>query len=554
MIKKWLITGWICIAAFFAVAEDFPKVDSIKYLIETTKDDSVKVLLLEKLSVTFVNINVELSLQYGQKALELAEKTKNPELIARALHSLGITYFTQGLTDISAKYFYRYLEIQKVSGSKKMVAYALGNLGAILLQLEDYEGARVKFEETLKIFNELSKEDTSQNYQPAIISMYNNLGIVARSLKDTVLAIDYYSRGITLARKLPSEYVSLGNLLNNLGKIYIDQGKAGEALKYVTEAMEIRKQNKDQNGLVQSYRMMALYSMLRKDDRKTLEYLNKGYFLANEIGTLSHVSSLSKMLFEYYHERHNADSALKYKIIYSETEEKINLEATRKEITKFEITSQYKEKERTMMFEQRRKETRYLITGLVLFFLLIIIGLLYFLSQSRVRRLRLEKENADLSSKNLELEKIDLQRELELKNKELTTNVMVQIRKNELIQSIVEKLLVYSRQFRKEEQESLMQIIKELEKAQETSVWNEFEIRFQQVHNTFFEKLNEINPELSPNERKLCAFLKLNMTTKEIASITGQSVRSIEVARTRLRKKLDLTNSETGLIEFLSQL
>lgn len=81
-------------------------------------------------------------------------------------------------------------------------------------------------------------------------------------------------------------------------------------------------------------------------------------------------------------------------------------------------------------------------------------------------------------------------------------------------------------------------------------MWDEFELRFQGVHNEFYQKLQSINPELSTNERRLCAFLKLNMTTKEIASITHQSPRSIEVARTRLRKKLNLTNSDISLTDF----
>jgi DNA-binding CsgD family transcriptional regulator len=61
-------------------------------------------------------------------------------------------------------------------------------------------------------------------------------------------------------------------------------------------------------------------------------------------------------------------------------------------------------------------------------------------------------------------------------------------------------------------------------------------------------------PDLSPNERRLCAFLRLNMSSKEISTITGQSIHSIQVARTRLRKKLQLTHSEQGLIEFLAAL
>jgi hypothetical protein len=71
-------------------------------------------------------------------------------------------------------------------------------------------------------------------------------------------------------------------------------------------------------------------------------------------------------------------------------------------------------------------------------------------------------------------------------------------------------------------------VIRDLERTRDSSIWNEFELRFNQVHNTFYQKLNEKSPDLSPNEQRLCAFLRLNMTTKEIASITGQSIRSIE--------------------------
>ena len=168
--------------------------------------------------------------------------------------------------------------------------------------------------------------------------------------------------------------------------------------------------------------------------------------------------------------------------------------------------------------------------------------------------MRLAKANEELFRRNYELEKQNLEKELEIKNKELTTNVMYLIRKNELIKQIAEELTANSQAFKKENQELIRRIVRDLDKAQQSDIWDEFEIRFQQVHNAFYEKLMQINPELSLNERRLCAFLRLNMTTKEVASITGQSVRSIEVARTRLRKKLNLTNSDTSLSDFLSRI
>lgn len=60
----------------------------------------------------------------------------------------------------------------------------------------------------------------------------------------------------------------------------------------------------------------------------------------------------------------------------------------------------------------------------------------------------------------------------------------------------------------------------------------------------------KVHPNLSLNERRLAAFLKLQLTTKEIASITGQSIRALEIARTRLRKKIGLTKSELSLCDY----
>ncbi|MCD4747537.1 MAG: hypothetical protein K8R58_14675, partial [Bacteroidales bacterium] len=61
-------------------------------------------------------------------------------------------------------------------------------------------------------------------------------------------------------------------------------------------------------------------------------------------------------------------------------------------------------------------------------------------------------------------------------------------------------------------------------------------------------------PDLTANEKKLCAFLRLNMTTKDISAITHQTSNSIEVARTRLRKKLNLSNKDINLVTFISQI
>ena len=104
-----------------------------------------------------------------------------------------------------------------------------------------------------------------------------------------------------------------------------------------------------------------------------------------------------------------------------------------------------------------------------------------------------------------------------------------------------------------ENRKILEEIITELESGTSSDTWKEFEVRFQQVHADFYKKLNKQYPDLTPNELRLCAFLRLNMSTKDIAAITYQSLNSIDMARFRLRKKMGL-DKDVNLVAFLIKL
>ena len=78
-------------------------------------------------------------------------------------------------------------------------------------------------------------------------------------------------------------------------------------------------------------------------------------------------------------------------------------------------------------------------------------------------------------------------------------------------------------------------------------------MRFEQVYEVFYKRLMEQFPDLTPGERKLCALLRLNVSSKDIAAITFQNPQSVDMARYRLRKKLNLTG-EDNLVDFLTKI
>ncbi|MBK8627095.1 MAG: hypothetical protein IPN86_16485 [Saprospiraceae bacterium] len=143
--------------------------------------------------------------------------------------------------------------------------------------------------------------------------------------------------------------------------------------------------------------------------------------------------------------------------------------------------------------------------------------------------------------------------ELNFKNQELTSFTYHLVNKNELITEITDVVNKLDQKLndKPDIRKELKQIIKLTEKNIDVDAdWQNFIKSFDEVHTNFYKRLNETYKDLSPNDYKMCTYLRMNLTTKEIASLMNISIRSVETNRYRLRKKLDL-DSETNLSQFL---
>ncbi|WP_026210414.1 ligand-binding sensor domain-containing protein [Flexithrix dorotheae] len=138
------------------------------------------------------------------------------------------------------------------------------------------------------------------------------------------------------------------------------------------------------------------------------------------------------------------------------------------------------------------------------------------------------------------------------KNKELATATMHIIDKNDFLSDLKQDLTSLTKKNSRSvpigELEKLMASIEK--NMSRDDDWKHFEVYFDQVHGDFSKRLTEKFPKLSPQDRRLCAYLRMNMTTKEIASLLNITIRGVEISRYRLRKKLNLTR-EINLAEFI---
>jgi DNA-binding CsgD family transcriptional regulator len=278
---------------------------------------------------------------------------------------------------------------------------------------------------------------------------------------------------------------------------------------------------------------------------KARKYLEEGLNIARQTKQYSLIALAAENLSFIEKQKGNYRQALSYHELYKQySDSTYNVENVRK-LTQLEMQHQYKSKlaqarlEKELEIQKRKRSNLIyfvLTAGLLLF--LIIIALLLKLENNKKKKAELERER--------------LEEKLDHTNKELTTHVMYLLRQNEFILSIIEKLKKTQMDAKPENKKLISDLIRELKSNTDTVSWEEFEVRFQEVHTDFYTNLRKAFPDLTTNEIRMCAFFRLNMTSKEIAAITYQSLNSIKVARYRLRKKLKLSQ-EDNLISFLSK-
>lgn len=165
-----------------------------------------------------------------------------------------------------------------------------------------------------------------------------------------------------------------------------------------------------------------------------------------------------------------------------------------------------------------------------------------------------EKEREIVTLKNQQLE-----HDLRHKSQELSHTTMNLIRKNEIFLELISQLgKIYENVNNQTSSEKIAKQISHLQRQIQENIehdndWHKFEENFDLVYENFLKQLGRDYPQLNINDKRLCAYLKMGLSSKEIAPLLNMSVRSVEMTRYRLRKKMDLGH-DVNLASFLQKL
>lgn len=444
--------------------------------------------------------------------------------------------------------------------SAELKAMLYNNMANIYLKQCDYSQAVAFYAQAIAINTDLKAHQE-------LFNNYNNMAEVeiARGELGKALEYAFLAQQQTDLDEKPYTYYFIQC---NISQIYLLQGKLEIAWEYMADGLAYMRQH----GYDMDYGYGCLFASAlwhkKGDKAQRFHYLQEAEQVARQLGNQTLQVKVYNHLSDYYHDNGSAEEAYRYLKMSYTLNDSIRVLDDAKRLADMELVYEMEKvvQENSLL----RKETELkdlnikrqrLISLLVSLIAVMTIGFIsYRLLTQRKRRLaehRLAEQREELSRKEMEMlqkRQADLKNELEIKNRELTSKVLKLVRSNEFIIHLTEELKQLLLELNPREsakKEHIRELMAQLRTQSNDNSDTEFKYYFEQVYSSFYDNLQRNFPGLTAKDLRLCAFLRLGLSTKEISIITFREVRSVESSRNRLRKKMNIP-ADADLTEYFS--
>ncbi len=558
---------FLCCNCFLLAQQS--KLDSLQSVFEnTTEIDSIRFEAGTDLLYSQINISIDSAKTTGNKLIEFAKKTDNKLWISLANRYIGTAHAIHGQFEIANNYFFKSHDVLNNLNNKKELSTILNNIGTVFYELGNYTQAQDYLLKSLKLAEDLLNDDLASralnnlgnvhadlknnkkaldyykkslklkeqlNQKRRLPAAYNNIGLVYTNLKEHTLAINNLSKSSEIAKELGDKR-SESRAYNNIGIEYSKQGEYDKALTFFNKSISIKSEIKDIDGLASAYlyRGKNYLEMKRFKQAKTDCLLSLD--MTNTSGALNLQKEACECISKTLESIGNYKDALTYSKRYVSLKDSLFNKEKTQEITRNEMTYQFEKKQLADSITFHKKETTQKVAFqknlnkqhrkfyITLIISLIIIGFLLFAYAKHKQNLKLKNS------------------EIEFKQRDLT-NLAVNISNNqEWAESLAERLeLLKASTGRKRAKE-----LEHLETEIKNKVWvnnnsDNFYKQIDALSSSFYNKLISQFEGLTKTDIRLCSLIKLNLNTKQIATLQNINPSSVKMSRNRLRKKLNLS-------------
>ena len=470
---------------------------------------------------------------------------KEFNLIGAEYEVLGSVYMDKGNYTLALNETLNALRFFEEVDDRVRKGDALLQLGQIEYKLGNFDSSLTYEEEAFAIY----RDEGDKVYQSYAA---NYSGLAAEALGNMQKAEEYQRASIALAREMGVKS-ALSTALRDLGRIYAKKGLLNDARALLQESYQEAESTGIKLDMASALKELAQVDFKSKEFAEALKKMDRVIEMAESIGATSILGESYKERSEIYEslgKYTNAMADLKtYQIINdsifnSKKSQQIEELKTIYETEKKEAEIALQEEEINTLNAKAKvdKLTKGLYAG-GMASALALSGLLVFGYRQKMKKNKAEREKQEEIYKQ----------EIAHKKKELASQTLHLVQKNTFIQELMENLenIKNSPEKFKMEFRRIVMLLKK-ENASDKD-WEVFKTYFAEVHNDFDQKLKTFYPDITEKEIRLAAFLRMNLTTKEIAATLNVLPDSILKSKYRLKKKLGL-EKDTDLTTFLNTL
>ena len=569
-------------SSHFLLGQHYSLVDNLKLKLNKERSDTGKIPILLAIADEYCNSDTKIAFNYIMQAKKIAEHVNDQKYMADILLQEGIIVFNETDFPKALAQIEKALSIYKSINMKSKIAKCYLWLGHIAFDSANYSNAITYYSEAMNLYKliqdnkglslcyksmakiyckqtkdtmavEFAKKSimlADKSNKPEMAKLYLNLFIYYHYTKEynkSLMLVD----SIFPALKEVNDFSALGKAYINLGNLYVTLKNDKKAKECFLQSIYYDSKLENLNNLISANICLAdIYNHANMLDSAII-VLNKAIDMNKQIKNSKFDERIYYTIYQVYEKKGDAKSALAYYKNYIGVNYSINEDLNNKKLleiqTKYEVN--LKNEQIKLLVKEKQLTNHKIIASCIGLFVVIMVVLYYRYRKAKERKLLREIEMNETAYKH-ELELKEASHIVGIKQRELTYKA-IHISQQENILSHIRDQLENFKTENSRTKETILSLLSGINQQLKQNAFEDFERYFVEVHPDFFINLKQNYPELSQNELKVSALIRLNLNSKQIANITGKTVRSVDNTRYSIRKKMNLSLQD-NLFEIIS--
>ena len=546
--KKGYVKAYQRLGIAYSNISDYTKSnEAYDYAYNIYKTDDNKKLMgiiLHNKAINFKDHSQYDSAFYYNKLAEMNFKAAGDTIRIGDIYGLnGSIYYEKGQHLLALQNTLKEAEIYKKTDTLRY-ADALRTIASIQNLNGTPELAIKTFKECIDIY-----KANNDNYFLAI--SYREIGEAFSTTNPAQIdsAAHYLNKSIQLSKEISTPSLESSALMF-YGELLMKTENYSEAINIYQESIKIAETIGNNLNIASCTLGLAEISLKNKQYNQAIIYTKKALKFSEEQNMFENINEANLILYKAYKAKSDKTNALMYFEKYKQSSDSLyNIKKTNR-ISELQTIHETERKEAEIVLQDQEinglnqkvqiSNLRKTLYGIGMISFIVISGLIFFSFKQRIKKNKIAREKQEEIFKQ----------EIAFKKKELTSQTLHLVQKSTFIQELKDNLekIKNSPELFKVEFRRLVMLLKK--QSAEDKDWEVFKSYFSEVHDNFDEKLLKINSDISEKEIRLASFLRMNLTTKEIASMQNVLPDSVTKSKYRLKKKFQLSKDD-DLTQFL---